>query len=194
MNWETLLSFGDSITIGSRSYLAYPEYTGDLLEAHSHKFWSVHNVAVSRYTCIDLNRYISDNYAHLMAMKPEVMTLLIGTNDAKVGTSPSNYRIAYNQLLVKARLINRESQLLLIKIPLLRDGVVLPYTLAMNETIIAYNQIIDELAAKHGLETLSLTLELNHFFDGVHFNEAGSKAAGLQLAKALLKQRGIKIE
>lgn len=194
MNWETLLSFGDSITIGSRSYLAYPEYAGDFLESHTHKSWSVHNVAVSRYTCIDLNRYLTDNYSHLMAMKPEIMTLMIGTNDAKIGTSTSNYRIAYNQLLVKARLINRESPLLLVKIPMLTDGVILPYALSMNQTIISYNKIIEELAAKHKLETLSLNLDAKYFFDGVHFNEAGSRAAGQQVGKYVLWQRGIKIE
>lgn len=41
MNWETLLCMGDSITIGSRSYLGYPEYAGHYLSTETNKKWNV---------------------------------------------------------------------------------------------------------------------------------------------------------
>ena len=119
---------------------------------------------------------------------------MIGTNDAKIGTSPLHYQTAYDQLLVKTRLINRESQLIIILIPLLREGVTLPYVLEMNEAIGQYNQIITGLARKHGAQTLEMKLEKEHFFDGVHFNEKGSQEAGCQLSRFLLNERGMFVE
>lgn len=193
MNWETLLALGDSITIGSRSYLGYPECAGKELEAHTHKHWSIHNFSVSGYTCIDLNRYLSLHYANIVETRPEVISILIGTNDAKKGTNPDNYRTAYDQLLTKTRLINRESRLIMIKIPGLREGVVFPYTMQMNETIDTYNQIIEQLAGKHGAELLSFQLESEHFFDGVHLNDVGSHAAGQQLARCILTAKGMPV-
>ncbi|NQV02922.1 MAG: hypothetical protein HQ542_09770 [Bacteroidia bacterium] len=53
MNWETLISFGDSITIGARSYLGYPEICGDLLENILNKDWHVINHARNGFTTIN---------------------------------------------------------------------------------------------------------------------------------------------
>ncbi len=65
MNWETLMCFGDSITIGARSYCGYPEYTGFSLQKELGNYWNVINHAISGHTAIDLNRYITVNFHNL---------------------------------------------------------------------------------------------------------------------------------
>ncbi len=46
MNWETLMCFGDSITIGARSYCGYPEYAGNYLEKELGNKWNIINHAI----------------------------------------------------------------------------------------------------------------------------------------------------
>jgi lysophospholipase L1-like esterase len=61
MNWETLLCLGDSITIGARSYLGYPDYAADYLKQKTNKNWLAVNYAVSGYTTIQLARHMVTN-------------------------------------------------------------------------------------------------------------------------------------
>jgi lysophospholipase L1-like esterase len=102
MNWETLMCFGDSITIGARSYCGYPEYAGSVLEKEIGNKWNVINHSVSGYTAIDLHRYISDNYNNLSSFTPSIVTILIGTNDIKNGTSLENCINKYSFLSEKS--------------------------------------------------------------------------------------------
>jgi lysophospholipase L1-like esterase len=189
MNWETLLCLGDSITIGSRSYLGYPEYCGNYLSKSTQKSWNIINHAVAGYTTIDLARSVDRNFAHLKETKPEIASIMIGTNDLKPSTSFEIFKIAYEQLVVKARLIVGNNHIILIEIPNLMEGVMLPYKLAMNERIAEYNQIIGEIAQSHGLLLCKMNSDASQFYDGVHLNEAGSASFGSQLAQTIIQLR-----
>jgi|SRR5450432_1119513 len=189
MNWETILCLGDSITIGSRSYMGYPEYCGSILSKRTNKFWNVINHATAGFTTIDLCRSVSNNVANLKVFNPEIVTIMIGTNDLKRNTTASEFEIAYQQLLIKAKIINQNSNITLIEIPDLKEGVMLPYTLLMNNNVRIYNEIIRELATKMGARSIFISTELDDFFDGVHLNESGSKKWGMKLANMLVSER-----
>lgn len=189
MNWETLLSLGDSITIGSRSYLGYPEYCGNYLSKETNKHWNIVNHAVAGYTVIDLARSIDANYWNLKAAKPDIITLLIGTNDLKSNTSESVFKATYELLVTKARLIVGNKNIILIEIPKLMNGVMLPYNVEMNKTVDMYNTIIRSIADDNGLYCTSLEYEAQMFFDGVHLNESGSDAIGKQISDYILNLR-----
>ncbi len=190
MNWETILSVGDSITIGSRSYLGYPEYCGNFLSLGTNKKWNVINHAVAGYTTIDLLRSVDKNYSNLENCKPDIATILIGTNDLKSNTSSRIFKIAYEQLVTKIRLIVGTNNLILIKLPSLIPGVMLPYSINMNELVTEYNKIIHSIAEENELLSIQLKCEESFFYDGVHLNETGSEDFGKQLSNHILKLRG----
>lgn len=189
MNWETILCLGDSITIGSRSYLAYPDYCGNYLSEQTHKSWNVINHATAGFTTIDLVRSVDKNLAHLKSCKPEIISILIGTNDLKSNTSVSDFKIAYEQIVMKARLLIGNNNVILIEIPKLIDGVMLPYKIGMNDLVIKYNNIIRDIATKQNLIVGTMDCEPGYFYDGVHLNGTGSNSWGLQLANLIVKLR-----
>lgn len=191
MNWETLLSWGDSITIGARSYLAYSEYAGGILGKSTQREWLTPIHASCGFTVNDLNRSLTPVIQDHKALQPSLLTILIGTNDVKSPTSPELFEIAYRQVLVKASLICRRNQILAIMIPNLQPGVMYPYQFTMNESVAKFNQIIERLAKEFGIRTLKLYLEEEDFFDGVHLNELGSDNVGWQIAEFILRDRGM---
>jgi lysophospholipase L1-like esterase len=189
MNWETLLCLGDSITIGSRSYLGYPEYCGSLLSEKTSKNWNVINHAVAGFTTIDLVRSIDKSIANLKTVKPEFITILIGTNDLKSKTSSENFKLAFNQLLTKAQLIIGNKNILVLEIPELLDGVMLPYKTEMNKTVLEYNNIIKEIVEKEGVMHMNMHTEPSQFYDGVHLNDFGSKEWAKKICNYILNLR-----
>ena len=191
MNWETLLAFGDSITYGARSYLGYPEICGDLLEEKLEKKWHVINHSLNGNTTIDLVRSINpllDNYKNSF---PSLITVLIGTNDIKTHVHPDDFRIAYNQLIIKLKLVSVGNNIILIKIPRFTQKVFYPYNFSMNDQINQFNQCIEKLATLNGLRIFEFVFTDDDFFDGVHLNEQGSRNAAIQLSNLILKDKGI---
>lgn len=189
LNWETLLCLGDSITIGARSYMGYPEYTGAILENKTQKKWNVINHAVSGYTTIDLLRYVDSSWSHLQQTNPEVVTIMIGTNDIKTNTKDSDFEIAYKLLVVKAKLLQKNSNIILFEIPQLENGVMLPYTIDMNSRIDSFNSIIERIAEEEGLMMHKFNQKEEYFYDGVHLNNQGSASWGDQLAEFIYNLR-----
>ena len=191
MNWETLLCWGDSITIGSRSYLCYPEYAAQSLATSTDRQWHAITHAVCGYTTCDLNRSLAPELGKMKDLAPGLLTIMIGTNDLKSPTAIEPFRIAYSQLLIKARLVCSPNQILLFEIPELRTGVMYPYLVSMNATVKKYNAVIREMADQFGVRTMQADLEDRHLFDGVHLNETGSEHVGSQLAAKVLEDRGL---
>lgn len=194
MNWETLLCLGDSITIGARSYAGYPEYAASQLSSQLGKDFNVLNCAVSGNTAIDLLRHLDEKMPVILSQKPDIVSLLIGTNDIKNNTSPENYRMALRLILLKCRLIAGCNHIVLLHIPPLANGMKYPYHAGMNRLIDSFNLIIEEEARRLGIRTLAFILSEGDYFDGVHFNENGSRNAGKQLAALILKDKGVCIE
>lgn len=191
MNWETYIAFGDSITIGSRTYLGYPEFAGSILEDSLSKEWNVINCAVSGFTAIELARFIDSNYSNLEKHSSSITTILIGTNDLKCGTSQRNFEIALTQIIIKSKLLTQNSNVVLMMIPELQEGVMYPYNFEMNSKVALLNQSIQKLAKRHNIKTLSLKVEKDDFFDGVHLNDTGNENIGKQIAGFILSERGI---
>ncbi|MEP7146351.1 MAG: SGNH/GDSL hydrolase family protein [bacterium] len=191
MNWETLMCFGDSITIGARSYCGYPEYACDYLESELGNKWNVINQAKSGYTAMDLHRDISNNFSNLSAFTPSIVTVLIGTNDIKNNTSEQDFKIAYNQVIIKAKLIAMKQNVLMIKIPHLPVKVMYPYNFKMNEKITEFNDLLSALAIDHNVRITDFSISEEDLFDGVHLNNTGSRNFGRQLAQYILLDKGI---
>jgi len=191
MNWETYIALGDSITIGARTYLGYPEFTGAVLEETLSKDWNVINCAVSGFTAIELARYIDNNYSNLAQHKSSITTILIGTNDLKSGTSLRDYKIALTQIIIKSKILTQNSNVVLMKIPELQEGIMYPYNIEMNSKVAELNNSIEKLAKKHNVKTLSLNVEKEDFFDGVHLNDSGVENIGKQVSSFILSERGI---
>jgi len=191
MNWETLLCWGDSITIGARSYLCYPEYAAQSLADATDRRWHAITHAVCGYTACDLNRSLAPEIGKMKDLKPGLLTIMIGTNDLKGPTALKPFKIAYSQLLIKARMVCGPNQILLFEIPELKTGVMYPYLVSMNASVRKYNTAIKELADQFGVRTIGVDLEDHHLFDGVHLDETGSHHVGCQLAAKVLEDRGL---
>ncbi|MCF8239365.1 MAG: SGNH/GDSL hydrolase family protein [Saprospiraceae bacterium] len=191
MNWESMICFGDSITIGARSYLGYPEYAGNILSKRLGNHWNIINAAVSGFTTIDLARYISHRAYEFSSSNPDFFVVFIGTNDLKSKTSADDFAIAYEQVILKAKLICKARKGFLVKIPLLQTGVCLPYTFDMNTTIAEYNNIIAQLGETYNIPLITFAFQPEDCFDGVHLNDHGARKTGQQLADQLLSIKGL---
>jgi len=185
------MCLGDSITIGSRSYLGYPEYAARFLSVKTQKDWNLYNCARAGFTTIDLVRHIDSKWGDLKLVKPDLITIMVGTNDLKRSTTADDFAIAYRQLIVKSRLLLGNANLLLLKIPLLQTGVMLPYHSEMNTLVKVYNEIIQEIADELGLLCHEMICQPEEFFDGVHLTDAGSRSWGQQLTDFILNLRNL---
>lgn len=193
MNWETYLALGDSITIGARTYLGYPELVGNTLSEKLRKQWNVINHSVSGYKAIDLARYIDLHFLTLREHKSSITSILIGTNDIKEGTTIEDFIIALNQVIIKAKLLTTNQNVVLFSIPHFHKGIMYPYSIEMNPTVELFNEQISLLAKMHGLRMLNLNHVESDFVDGVHLNKAGIEHFSRQISTFILKDKGIDI-
>jgi lysophospholipase L1-like esterase len=193
MNWESYIAFGDSITIGARTYLGYPELVGDRLSTHLSKQWNVINHAVSGYKAIDLARYIDKHYPSLKENHASVSTILIGTNDIKEDTHIEDFNIALNQVILKVKLLTVNKNVILITIPEFYKGIMYPYSIGMNEKIKKFNAEIQKATIRHQIRLLNLTHSADDFLDGVHLNNKGIETFSKQIAEYILKDKGIEL-
>jgi lysophospholipase L1-like esterase len=190
MNWETLLSFGDSITFGARSYLGYPEICGNILEKKLDKNWHVINHSTNGFSTMDLVRSINPMLENYRSSYPSIITVMIGTNDIKEHVGVNDFRIAYKQLIIKLKLLAINNNILLIKIPRLTQKVFYPYNFSMNEKIKEFNSCIELLSLENSLRCFDIDFADDDFFDGVHLNERGCNTAAVQLSDLILKDKG----
>ncbi len=191
MNWETYISIGDSITKGARTYLSYPERTVYGLKQKLNKDWNLINISENGFTVIDILRYIDKHYSNISNQQAGLTTILIGTNDAKNHTTENEFEIAYDLLVLKAKLFTQKSNLILIEIPMFPSGIMYPYKFEMNDIIKGYNNIIQQIAESHNIRTFAFELEKDDFYDGVHLNDKGTNTCSAQLLDFVLKDKGI---
>lgn len=191
MNWETYIAFGDSITIGARTYLGYPELVGNRLSDRLKKPWNVINHSVSGFKAIDLARHIDQHFSSLQLHKSSVTTILIGTNDIKEKTSIEDFKIALTQIILKTKLLTINKNVIIFSIPEFHKGIMYPYSFEMNETIASFNKSISQLAEDHDIRMLKLNHKANDFLDGVHLNALGIDSFSEQIYKYILKDKGI---
>ncbi len=190
MNWETILFIGDSITNGARSYLSFAEYAGDMLEKSTGKSWNIMNFSSNGITVNDLNKLVTQDFGSLSSANASLVVVLIGTNDAKAHTDEGDFKIAFNQLLIKAKLLSQNKNVLVVKLPKFQKGIMLPYQLSMNDQIEKYNGIISELVEKHSTFFADINSGPEHFFDGVHLNKEGALHFANGITELILSKRG----
>lgn len=193
MNWETYIAFGDSITIGARTYLGYPELVGAKLSESLNKQWNVINHSSSGFKAIDLSRYIDKYFSSLSEHKSVVTTVLIGTNDIKEKTTNEDFKIALNQIFIKTRLLTMNKNVIVFLIPEFHKGIMYPYSIEMNEKIKVFNEIIVNLANEHFIRVYELSHSEDDFIDGVHLNRLGIENFSNQISKYILKDKGIQV-
>lgn len=185
------MAIGDSITRGTRTYLSYPEKVASGLKQNLNKNWNLINISENGYMVIDILRLIDKNYNSISNQLSGITTILIGTNDVKNKTTAVNFRIAYDLLVLKAKLFTQKGNVILIEIPNFPKGITYPYNYHMNDGINSFNIIIKEIAQNHNLRTFKFTLDETDFFDGVHLNEQGVDTCSSQLLNFILSDKGI---
>jgi lysophospholipase L1-like esterase len=191
MNWETYISIGDSITKGARTYLSYPEKIAYGLKQNLGNNWNLINISENGHTVIGILRLIDKNYNSILSQLSGVTTILLGTNDAKNKTRIIDFKIAYDLLVLKAKLFTQKENVILIEIPNFPKGIMYPYNYQMNDSINLFNTIIREIAEDHGLRTFKFTLEENDLFDGIHLSEQGVDNCSSQLLRFILCDKGM---
>ena len=191
MNWETYIAFGDSITIGARTYLGYPELVGNTLSIRLSKKWNVINHSVSGFKAIDLARYIDTHLSSLKEHKASVTSILIGTNDIKEKTDIEDFKIALNQIIIKSKLLTINKNVIIFAIPKFHKGIMYPYSIDMNETITGFNRVISQLAEEHEIRFVELNHTEKDFLDGVHLNRTGIETFANQISRYILRDKGI---
>lgn len=191
MNWETYIAFGDSITIGARTYLGYPELVGNKLSDRLNKQWNVINHSVSGFKAIDLARYIDKHFYSLQEHKSSVTSVLIGTNDIKEKTSVEDFKIALNQIIIKTKLLTTNNNVIIFLIPEFHKGIIYPYSIEMNALIFIFNKAICQLVKEHDLRMLELNHTEKDFLDGVHLNRVGIENFSDQISRYILKDKGM---
>lgn len=191
MNWETYISIGDSITLGARTYMSYPEKIAHSLKQVLKKDWNIINISENGYRVIDILRLIDRSYGNIVTQLSGITTILIGTNDAKDKTNVIDFRIAYNLLVLKAKLFTQKGNVILIKIPKFPVGIMYPYNYKMNDLIDNFNSIIHETGEEHGIRIFEFILEKDDFFDGVHLSEQGVDNCASQLLEFILHDKGM---
>jgi len=153
-------------------------------------FWHVINHATNGFTTLDLIRSINPQLDNYKNSYPSLITVMIGTNDVKTHVTLSDFEIAYNQLIVKLKLLSVNNNIIVFKIPRLTQKVFYPYNYAMNDKIKEFNSCIESLAKMHKLRTFEFDFADDDFFDGVHLNPKGCQTAGMQLSNLILKDKG----
>lgn len=188
-NWETLLCLGDSITIGARSYLGYPDHCAAFLSKRTGRSWNVMNHAVNGFRVIDLARELDLRWPAIKACAPSICTIMIGTNDLKGPTSSNDFAIAYTALVLKARLLMGNLHVMLFEIPPLGEDMMLPYRSDMLEPLATFNGIIRRIAEEQNVYLQRMEVEPDHYFDGVHLSMRGAEHWGEQLSEKILSLR-----
>lgn len=124
-----ILGHGYAFIIAARHGAAYPEAKLDFM-----------NRGVSGNTVLDLEkRWPADT----LALKPDILSILIGVNDNGRGVSLEQYEQVYDKLLTEARTANPKLKLVLGE-PFVKPAGTL------NEGMRKRQEIVARLAQKHG--------------------------------------------
>lgn len=196
MNWETMITYGDSITNGARSHLGYPEYLA-AMNGNDKNYgfcYDVYNYSQNGFKALDLLKFISFNVSNIKAINADCSILLIGTNDTKGDIDVSSWSNIYDQLIRKILIIQGNKNLILLNIPLFPNGTKFPYTSQKNKLIDDLNLHIHNAAKTYGIYHLAIPYNSDFFNDGVHFNEYGSQQVANAVYKYILNMKGIDIK
>lgn len=131
-----ILGHGYAFIIAARHGAAFPERKLDFL-----------NRGVSGNTVLDLQKRWSKD---TLALKPDLLSIMVGVNDHNKGVPLDVYEATYDQLLTEARAQNPKLKLVLLEPFVRHPGKPIP------ESILARQAIVAKLAQKHGAALVKL--------------------------------------
>ena len=172
IDWPTLCVFGDSIVVGSDDREAGGWVARLRLELNAHGKISVYNLGVDGDRGEQLLRRLANEAA---ALNASVIVISIGANDlgwhGTDGTDSALFRERYDNILAQAERFTRR----ILMLGLLNVDEANESHGVRNAQVLAFNNIIEELARAHGVEFLGLfgLLSPENFVDGLHPNASG---------------------
>lgn len=188
---------GDSITYGSglpeesRQEEAYPERLQQYLGAG----YEVFNYGVSGRTLLDIPEKCYRNTGYIDLVKtqaPELVILMLGTNDSKDGYWNANaYKSQYLALVEELQEIEEEPLLYIMAPPRAFPGEDGEIIYGIDNEVIRgeLHRIVEEVAAEAGAELIDLyavtEAHPEYYVDGVHCNSAGYEALARAVCDAV---------
>jgi len=151
------VALGDSLTAGVGASLYEQSYPYLVAQKIAGKATKVTHLNYS-YSGARTSDLINDLLAKAIADKPDVVTLLIGTNDVHGNVSQDEFRRNYETLLTRLK-TQTTAKINVISVPFIgTDSLLLPpYNYYYDAKIIRFNQIIKELAVSNHINYIDLT-------------------------------------
>lgn len=151
------VALGDSLTagVGVENYeKSYPYLLAEKLAAGGKNKITLKNFSYPGAKTSDL---INDFLASAIAQKPDIITLLIGTNDVYGRVSTTAFRKNYQNILDQLTK-NTKAKIYIINLPQIGSNKLLlpPYNFYYNWRVRKFNEIIKELAANYQVKYLDL--------------------------------------
>ena len=103
MNYQKIACWGDSQTVGARTYGCYPLYLGQILNQRTRYSWQVLSLANNGYTARDLWLRVSADLPGLTDFHQAC--ILIGANDVGHDSPSDTFAEYYRQILLRAVMI-----------------------------------------------------------------------------------------
>ncbi|HSV94418.1 MAG TPA: SGNH/GDSL hydrolase family protein [Spirochaetia bacterium] len=176
------IPFGDSYTIGLGVVESHrwPNIMVENFAKEGINIRILNNPAVSGYTVRDMINY---ELSILKSIKPDFVTIFIGTNDSFAQTDVGIFEHNYKELLDKTqKLLPNPKSIVLItipdysKFPALKNN----QNVSLSKFISSYNEVITKESIKRGLILVDIyplsqemTDEHDFIFDGLHPSRAG---------------------
>ncbi len=187
--YSTYTAFGDSITQGFETTTSYFDRVSQYLK---NKEGTVsYNQGVGGNTTYDL---LSRIESELQSENPQLVTLMIGANDIRIGTknNPTITSLDYkNNMIQIISDINPSPQrtLILFELPPIKDWNVSGFSAGSNQRLIEFNKIIIGLANQYGIPYINLNnlsnIPNSFNSDQLHPNNTGDLYIYNQLVKTI---------
>lgn len=175
------VAYGDSITHGYHASVSPTGYAWQLADAMG---WDLLNMGFGSRTVVPADA------AAVAALKPDVVTILLGVNDCLCKVPVATYAQRYTEALDTFR--KERPSALIVAITLLAE----PGKWAGTENIEDYRKALRDLVAKrHDRQVILvegpdlIPSDLALFADGLHPNDTGFAVMAERLAKALSVKR-----
>jgi len=181
--YQRVSCIGDSITIGSRTKLGYPELMALTLSQRTQLHWFPRLFAENGRTTLWVARNV-DRWM-TVAFNTAVWTLLIGTNDCRGNTltDETTFELLFSQIVARFEVENLPLVIGTIP-PIVHGRGHLPYTEASVDKAKELNSIIRTMPYGKIVELSDLEPAL--FVDSVHPNLDGCKQIALRFAEAIV--------
>jgi lysophospholipase L1-like esterase len=184
VDYQKIVCWGDSQTLGARTYGCYPLYLAQILNQKTRYVWHAMNFSTNGHTVRDL--WLRLHYDLLKVRDVYQACILIGTNDLGNDSPPDLFDEYYRQIL-QALQISRFRVVYCGEIlPIWPDGHAF-FSAETRSRADAFNirlrEIVQESPIARLVEFPNLTADC--FVDPVHLNESGNRIVADSFAEAI---------